>query len=314
MSDPHDHPAADLHVPVLLDAVIAHLRPQAGTRALDCTLGLGGHSAALLECGAEVVGIDRDGAARPLAEARLARFGTRFTLRPGTFADVAEAAVKAGERFDALLADIGVSSLQLDDGERGFSLRAKTAADMRMDRAHGETALELIDRLSESELADVIYRYGEERMSRRIARALKAARASGAASGEELAAVIRQVVPGHHPRHPASRTFQALRIAVNDELGQLERLLAVLPDLLTPVGRAAIISFHSLEDRLVKQALRAHKAAGRLGRIANRVVVATQSELDANPRAASAKLRWALKTDDRPAYHKADDDHEEDAE
>lgn len=307
----HDHPAADLHVPVLLDAVVEHLRPHAGTRALDCTLGLGGHSAALLERGADVVGVDRDGAARPLAEARLARFGARFTLRAGTFADVAEAAVKAGERFDAVLADIGVSSLQLDDGERGFSLRAKTAADMRMDRAHGETALELIDRLAESDLADVIYKYGEERLSRRIARALKNARANGATSGEELAAVIRQVVPGHQPRHPASRTFQALRIAVNDELGQLERLLAVLPDLLTTAGRAAIISFHSLEDRLVKQALRAHQAAGRLGRIANRVVVATQAELDANPRAASAKLRWALKTDDRPAYHKADDERDD---
>jgi 16S rRNA (cytosine1402-N4)-methyltransferase len=310
MSDPHDH-AADLHVPVLLDAVIAHLRPHAGCRALDCTLGLGGHSAALLERGAQVVGIDRDGAARPLAEARLGRYGARFSLRAGTFAELAEAAVKAGERFDAVLADIGVSSLQLDDGERGFSLRSTVAADMRMDRAHGETALDLIDRLSESELADVIYRYGEERLSRRIARALKAARAAGVTTGEGLAAAIRQVVPGHQPRHPALRTFQALRIAVNDELGQLERLLAVLPELLTPAGRAVVISFHSLEDRLVKQALRAHHAAGRLGRVANRVVTASESELAANPRAGSAKLRWALKTDDRPAYRKADDEHDD---
>jgi 16S rRNA (cytosine1402-N4)-methyltransferase len=310
MSD-HDHPAADLHVPVLLDAVVEHLRPQAGVRALDCTLGLGGHSAALLERGADVVGIDRDGAARPLAAGRLARFGARFTLRAGTFADVAEAAMKAGERFDAVLADLGVSSLQLDDRERGFSLKSAVTADMRMDREHGETALDLIDRLGESELADVIYKYGEERLSRRIAKALKAARADGVATGEELAAVIRKVVPGHQPRHPASRTFQALRIAVNDELGQLERLLAILPELLTANGRAAIISFHSLEDRLVKQTLRAQQKSGRLGRVANRVVVATQAELDANPRAGSAKLRWALKTDDRPAYRKADDDADE---
>jgi 16S rRNA (cytosine1402-N4)-methyltransferase len=314
----HDHPAADLHVPVLLDAVVEHLRPQAGTRALDCTLGLGGHSAALLERGADVVGVDRDAAARPLAAGRLARFGTHFTLRAGTFADVAEAAVKAGERFDAVLADLGVSSLQLDDRERGFSLKSAVTADMRMDREHGETALDLIDRLDEFALADVIYKYGEERLSRRIARALKAARAAGVSTGEELALVIRKVVPGHQPRHPAGRTFQALRIAVNDELGQLERLLAILPELLTPAGRAAIISFHSLEDRLVKQALRAHVSAGRLGRVANRVVIATQGELDANPRASSAKMRWALKTDDRPAYHKADDtdadrDDEEDA-
>jgi 16S rRNA (cytosine1402-N4)-methyltransferase len=315
MSD-HDHPAADLHVPVLLDAVVEHLRPQAGVRALDCTLGLGGHSAALLERGAEVVGVDRDGAARPLATQRLTRFGARFSLRAGTFADVAEAAVKAGEHFDAVLADLGVSSLQLDDRERGFSLKSAVTADMRMDRDHGETALDLIDRLSESELADVIYKYGEERLSRRIAKAIKAARVEGVATGEELAAVIRKVVPGHQPRHPASRTFQALRIAVNDELGQLERLLAILPSLLTERGRAAIISFHSLEDRLVKQALRAHQSAGRLGRVANRVVVATAAELEANPRAASAKLRWALKTDDRPVYRKADDeidDQEEDA-
>jgi len=318
----HDHPAADLHVPVLLDAVVEHLRPQAGLRVLDCTLGMGGHSAALLARGAAVVGVDRDGAARALATGRLAGFAGTFELRAGTFADVAEAAVKAGEHFDAVLADLGVSSLQLDDRERGFSLKSTVTADMRMDREHGETALGLIDRLDESDLADVIYKYGEERLSRRIARALKAARAEGVSTGEELALVIRKVVPGHQPRHPAGRTFQALRIAVNDELGQLERLLAILPELLTPAGRAAIISFHSLEDRLVKQALRAHASAGRLGRVANRVVIATQSELDANPRASSAKLRWALKTDDRPDYHKADEaaeaaetehDNEEDA-
>ena len=230
----HDRPAADLHVPVLLDAVVEHLRPHAGMRALDCTLGMGGHSAALLTRGATVVGVDRDGAARALATGRLAGFSETFALRAGTFADVAEAAVKAGERFDAVLADLGVSSLQLDDRERGFSLKSAVTADMRMDRENGETALDLIDRLAESDLADVIYKYGEERLSRRIARALKAARAEGVSTGEELALVIRKVVPGHQPRHPAGRTFQALRIAVNDELGQLERLLAILPDLLTP--------------------------------------------------------------------------------
>lgn len=311
MNDSHDHPAADLHVPVLLDAVVEHLRPRGGTRMLDCTLGMGGHSAALIARGAAVVGIDRDDAARSLARDRLSRAGSSFELRAGTFADVAEAAVKAGEHFDGVLADLGVSSLQLDDSARGFSMRSTMVADMRMDRAHGESAIELIDRLDEFELADVIYKYGEERLSRRIARALKAARSEGMSTGEEIAAIVRKVVPGHHPRHPATRTFQALRIAVNDELGQLERLLKIVPDLLTPSGRAAIICFHSLEDRLVKQALRAHRVAGRLGQVANRVVTATPAELDANPRAGSAKLRWATKTDERPAYHKADD-HDDD--
>jgi 16S rRNA (cytosine1402-N4)-methyltransferase len=308
MTDTHDHPAADLHVPVLLDTVVEQLRPRAGLRMLDCTLGMGGHSAALLARGASVVGVDRDGAARALAAGRLLGAGERFELRAGTFADVAEAAVKAGEHFDGVLADLGVSSLQLDDGERGFSMRSPVLADMRMDRANGETAIELIDRLDEYALADVIYKYGEERLSRRIARALKLARSEGVATGEELAAVVRKVVPGHHPRHPATRTFQALRIAVNDELGQLERLLALLPELLTPVGRVVIMSFHSLEDRLVKQALRAHREAGRLGAVANRVMTATDAELAANPRAGAAKLRWAAKIDDRPAYYKADDD------
>ena len=307
MTDAHDHPAADLHVPVLLATVVEQLRPRVGLRMLDCTLGMGGHSAALLAGGASVVGVDRDGAARSLAAGRLLGAGERFELRAGTFADVAEAAVKAGEHFDGVLADLGVSSLQLDDGERGFSMRSPVLADMRMDRASGETAIELIDRLDENALADVIYKYGEERLSRRIARALKIARSEGVATGEELAAVVRKAVPGHHPRHPAARTFQALRIAVNDELGQLERLLALLPDLLTPVGRAVIISFHSLEDRLVKQAFRAHREADRLGAVANRVMTATDAELAANPRAGAAKLRWASKVDDRPTYYKADD-------
>ena len=307
MTDAHDHPAADLHVPVLLATVVEQLRPRVGLRMLDCTLGMGGHSAALLAGGASVVGVDRDGAARSLAAGRLLGAGERFELRAGTFADVAEAAVKAGEHFDGVLADLGVSSLQLDDGERGFSMRSLVLADMRMDRASGETAIELIDRLDENALADVIYKYGEERLSRRIARALKIARSEGVATGEELAAVVRKAVPGHHPRHPAARTFQALRIAVNDELGQLERLLALLPDLLTPAGRAVIISFHSLEDRLVKQAFRAHREAGRLGAVANRVMTATDAELAANPRAGAAKLRWASKVDDRPTYYKADD-------
>jgi 16S rRNA (cytosine1402-N4)-methyltransferase len=285
---------ADLHRPVLLDEVVERLRPAPGRRMLDCTLGLGGHSEALLERGAEVMGVDRDGAARVLAAGRLARFGARFMVCPGTFAEVVEALVEKKERFDGVVADLGVSSMQLDDESRGFSLRSASPADMRMGDGCGENALGLIDRLDELELADVIYRYGEERLSRRIARALKRARAAGnCATGVELAAVVRRAVPGHAPRHPAVRTFQALRIAVNDELGQLDRLLARLPRLLRPAGRAVVISFHSLEDRAVKQAFRAQLAAGAFAAVSRRVITAGDDEIQANPRAASAKLRWA---------------------
>jgi 16S rRNA (cytosine1402-N4)-methyltransferase len=284
------------HVPVLLDAVVEHLRPTPGSRVLDCTCGLGGHSEALLLRGCLVQGVDRDAQARELACRRLAPFQDRFSVRGGTFAAAAAAFIAAGERFDAVLADLGVSSMQLDDEARGFSWRTARRTDMRMGDDCPADALELIDRLEEDALADIIYRYGEERLSRRIARALKRARAEGAESGQQLAETIRAVVPGHQPRHPAIRTFQALRIAVNDELGELERLLAILPDLLVPGGRAAVISFHSLEDRMVKQTFRAYRDAGRMDPIAKKPVIASEAEIAANPRASSAKLRWAVRS------------------
>jgi 16S rRNA (cytosine1402-N4)-methyltransferase len=284
--------ASARHVPVLLEETLAALRPGPGRRVLDCTLGLGGHAAALVAAGATVVGVERDPAARALAHARL---GDAVAIRAATFADAVEAAVAAGETFDALLADLGVSSLQLDDAGRGFSFRADARADMRMGDGCPEDAVGLIDRLDETELADVIYRYGEERLSRVIARALKWARAEGQTSAADLAAAIRRVVRGHTQSHPAVRTFQALRIAVNDELGQLDRLLAALPAVLAPGGRAAVITFHSLEDRAVKLALRAHVAAGHLTDAAKRVVVPGEAEVAANPRAGSAKLRWAVR-------------------
>jgi 16S rRNA (cytosine1402-N4)-methyltransferase len=293
MNDPEAERAANSHIPVLLDAVVEHLRPGPGMRMLDCTLGMGGHSAALLAAGAAVVGIERDPQARQLASARLSAF-SQWELRAGSFADVVETAVNNQQQFDGVLADLGVSSLQLDDVQRGFSLRSTEPLDMRMDTNSGSTALELIDSLSADELANIIYRYGEERLSRPIARAIKQARSEGQQSGEEIAAVIRQTVRGHQQRHPALRTFQALRIAVNDELGQLERLLAALPRLLTAGGRAVIISFHSLEDRLVKQSFRAYKAQNIFSESANRVVIASDAEIAANTRAASAKLRWAI--------------------
>jgi len=274
--------------------VLEHLRLSPGARVLDCTLGLGGHAEAMLDAGAHVVGVDRDPRARTLATARLARFGDRFAATGGTYAEAVERCAAEGERFAGVLADLGVSSLQLDDPSRGFGIAADAAADMRMGEGCPETALDLIDRLSEDELADVIFQYGEDRLSRRIARAIKREREAGRIErAVDLAAVIRSAVPGHQPRHPALRTFQALRIVVNDELGQLARLLARLPEVLAPAGRAVVISFHSLEDRAVKESFRDARRAGVYADAARRVVTASDSELAINRRSASAKLRWA---------------------
>jgi len=286
--------AGRLHQPVLLAEVLAHLRVAPGARVLDCTLGMGGHAEAILEAGASVLGIDRDPRARALASARLARFGGRFTVSGGTYAETVERCAGDGERFAGVLADLGVSSLQLDDPARGFGIAADAAADMRMGEGCPETALDLIDRLSEEELADVIYTYGEDRLSRRIARAIKREREAGRVErAADLAAVVRSAVPGHQPRHPALRTFQALRIVVNDELGQLDRLLARLPEVLIPTGRAVVISFHSLEDRAVKESFRDARRAGIYADAARKVVTATDAELAINRRSGSAKLRWA---------------------
>lgn len=297
MPDPGNEGAQEagrLHRPVLLAEVLEHLRLAPGARVLDCTLGLGGHAEAILDAGASVVGVDRDPRARELAQARLARFGERFTATGGTYAEAVERCAAAGERFAGVLADLGVSSLQLDDPARGFGIAADAAADMRMGEGCPETALDLIDRLSEDELADVIYTYGEDRLSRRIARAIKRERALGRVErAADLAAVVRSAVPGHQPRHPALRTFQALRIVVNDELGQLERLLARLPEVLAPGGRAVVISFHSLEDRAVKESFRDARRAGAYADAARKVVTASPAELAVNRRSASAKLRWA---------------------
>lgn len=291
-----------IHQPVLLAETLEHLAPAPGRRYLDCTLGLGGHAEALLEAGASVLGVDRDPAARARALARLARFGAALEVRGGTFAQAAAELAAAGPAFDGVLADLGVSSLQLDDVARGFSLRSTERLDMRMGEGAALDALALIDSLPEDALADVIYTFGEERLSRRIARALKTARAQGRLeSGAELADAVRRVVPGHARRHPALRTFQALRIAVNDELGELARLLPTLPQLLRAGGIAVIISFHSLEDRAVKQAFRAGLADGVYARVAKRVIEASDAEVAANPRARPAKLRWAVRAESRPA-------------
>lgn len=283
------------------------LDPREGRVIVDGTLGGGGHSEALLERGATVVGIDRDPVARAAASARLERFGARFRAVAGRFGDVA--ALVDGP-VDGFLLDLGVSSPQFDTAARGFSFQHDGPLDMRMGDS-GESAAELIARVSERELADLIYELGEERFSRPIARELKARapKTTFEAVDAVKAAVPRKAWP--KDIHVATRTFQALRLAVNDELGELDRALAALPGLLTPGGRAAIISFHSLEDRKVKQAFRAlcGEAPDDLPRglpvqreqradfiaLTKKPLTASDDEVSNNPRARSARLRGVEK-------------------
>jgi 16S rRNA (cytosine1402-N4)-methyltransferase len=262
---------------------------------IDCTLGGGGHSALLLEAHPDwqLIGLDQDPTARAAAAAQLASYGDRVRIEAANFGAWSP---PADLRAVAVLADLGVSSPQLDRAERGFSFRAEGPIDMRMNPEAGETAAELLDRLEEGALADVLFQFGEERLSRRIARRLVAEREAkpwGERSTSELAYAVAGCYPPKARRgriHPATRSFQALRIAVNDELRALERLLRHAPDWLVPGGLLAIISFHSLEDRLVKQAF---LADGRLERITRRPLVADPAEAEANPRSRSAKLRLA---------------------
>jgi len=262
---------------------------------IDCTLGGGGHSALLLEAHPnwQLIGLDQDPTARAAAAAQLASYGDRVRIEAANFGAWSP---PADLRAVAVLADLGVSSPQLDRAERGFSFRAEGPIDMRMNSEAGETAAELLDRLEEGALADVLFQFGDERLSRRIARRLVAEREAkpwGERSTSELAYAMAGCYPPKARRgriHPATRSFQALRIAVNDELGCLERLLQRAPDWLLPGGVLAIISFHSLEDRLVK---RAFLGDARLERITRRPVVADAAEAEANPRSRSAKLRLA---------------------
>ena len=262
-------------------------------RLIDCTLGGGGHSALLLAAHPflEVVGLDQDPTARAAAAARLASWGERARILACNFA-----AFNPEGLVQGVLADLGVSSPQLDRPERGFSFRDDGPIDMRMNPDTGDTAAELLDRLEESALADLLYELGEERLSRRIARRLVAERTIRPWR-ERGTAELAYVIAGCHPPkarrgrlHAATRSFQALRIAVNDELGALERLLERAPDWLAPGGLLAIISFHSLEDRRVK---RAFLEDPRLERLSRKPITAAEAELEANPRSRSAKLRLA---------------------
>ncbi|HKF02322.1 MAG TPA: 16S rRNA (cytosine(1402)-N(4))-methyltransferase RsmH [Candidatus Sulfotelmatobacter sp.] len=304
------------HVPVLLKEAIDFLNVRRGGTYIDATVGLGGHSyeiAKRLGAPGHLIGLDKDPAALKIAAVRLSAFGFRdesapraesrepkadwpeITLLNRSFAEIAKGQDAAS--VDGILADIGVSSLQLDDAARGFSFQAEGPLDMRMDPHSERTAEQVVNHLDERQLADVIYEFGEERRSRRIARAICRSRPihTTAQLADVISAAARPMNRGDRI-HPATRTFQALRIFVNRELDDLKALLAAAPQILKPGGRVVIISFHSLEDRIVKDAFREGAAHGKdmVYRIlTKKPVTASEEESDRNPRARSAKLRAA---------------------
>lgn len=301
-----------MHQSVLSQEVLDALAPQAGGRYIDATVGAGGHSAAILQASSpdgRLLGLDQDPAALEVAAGRLAPFGERATLVRANFRTLGEVAREHGfDRVDGILLDLGYSSLQMEDPTRGFSFTAEAPLDMRLDPDAPTTAANLVNRLSERELVDLIFEYGEERQARRIARAIVAERPIHTA--RELGDLIVRVVGRRRGEriHPATRTFQALRIAVNDELGALEEVLPQAVALLRPGGRLAVISFHSLEDRIVKNFFRreatdclcppqilfcecGHRATLKV--ITRKPVRPAEAEIRANPRARSAKLRVA---------------------
>jgi len=287
-------PTVEPHATVMRGEAVESLSPSFGKVFVDATLGAGGHTEAILEIeGTRVIGLDRDERALAHATERLARFGDRFRPRRSRFSQIREALTLEGvSKVDGIVADIGLSSIQLDDASRGMSFRREGPLDMRMDPSSGETALDVIERLSDDELANVIYRYGEERRSRRVARCIKQALEAGklTTTTDLRRAVIRAVGPSRaRGVDPATRTFQALRIAVNDELGELESLLANAHSVMAPDAVLVIISFHSLEDRLVKRAFREPPWSP----LTKKPRTPGDAEIEENPRARSAKLRAA---------------------
>ena len=306
------------HLPVLASEAIALLQPRTGGSIADCTVGGGGHAERLLEAtspGGRLLGIDADRAAISEASRTLARFGERAVLRHANFSEIFDVATREGfVPLDGALFDLGLSSYQLSDPARGFSFTSSATPDMRFDAEQGESALDLVARSTERDLAEVIATYGEERHARRIAKAIVAARDAGRlVTAADLAAAVARAVPsagGRSRIHPATRTFQALRIAVNRELDVLTAGLAGALAALRPGGRVVVISYHSLEDRIVKRFIAresrdcieeplppactcGHRA--QLRSVTKGVVTPTQAEIEANPRARSAKLRAAEK-------------------
>jgi 16S rRNA (cytosine1402-N4)-methyltransferase len=296
------------HVPVLLAEVLAALSPLPGATILDGTFGAGGYSRALLEAGASVVAIDRDPSVVPYANALKAEFASRFTFVAGTFAELDRLAPGP---VDGVVLDIGVSSMQLDQAERGFSFMREGPLDMRM-AGEGDSAADIVNSLDEADLANLLFAYGEERKSRRIAHSIVAARtAQPITTTTELARLIERAI-GRKPgdAHPATRSFQALRIAVNDEFGQLVEGLFASERLLGEGGRLAVVTFHSLEDRVVKRFLDPEKGAPTQSRhlpeaVAEprrwvdvaKAVKPSNAETARNPRARSAILRSARRSD-----------------
>jgi len=301
------------HQSVLYNEVLTALKPQSGKRYLDGTLGAGGHALGILEASSpagELLGLDIDPEAIKIAQTRLEKYSTRAQVRKGSYLDAKSEIVELGwSKVDGIVLDLGVSSMQIDQSKRGFSFQKEGDLDMRFDPTKGLTAADLVNTLDEKELADIIWRYGEERYSRRIATAIVGNRPINRT--EQLAGLVRKVVGGSKSRiDPATRTFQALRIAVNKELLTLEKALPELANILDKGGRIAIISFHSLEDRIVKSFFRrestdcicppeqpictcGHKAS--LQVITPHPIQATEAELVSNARSRSAKLRVAQK-------------------
>jgi 16S rRNA (cytosine1402-N4)-methyltransferase len=298
--------AENLHKSVLLAECLQYLLPKKNGVFIDATLGMGGHTEAILQKKAKVIGIDQDSEAIELAKVRLASFGDNFRVVKANFSEIKQA---TDEKVDGILADLGVSSLQFDSETRGFSFRFDAPLDMRMDaNSEDETAAELLERLSEFDIAKIIYEYGEEKFSRKIARRIVEKRESGEPikTTKELANLVAKSVYTKEKIHPATRTFQALRIAVNHELDILQQFINDSVDILKPNGRLAIISFHSLEDRIIKQTFQ--KLSGKcfcpprfpqcvcgankqVEILTRKPIVPSELEINENPRARSAKLR-----------------------
>jgi 16S rRNA (cytosine1402-N4)-methyltransferase len=308
------HNSEEFHLPVLPEEVIRGLQPRSGRFYVDATVGLGGHALAILEaCSPKgmLLGLDQDAEALRIASGRLSRYAGRYEVVHSNFSELKEiAAARRIEECDGILVDLGVSSLQLDSAERGFSFQKDGPLDMRMDRELPLTADEIVNYYNEKDLANLIYQFGEEPLSRKIARSIVKARPLH--STQELASVIARTAQPRGARriHPATRTFQALRIHVNDELNRLAQFLQVAAQLLISGGRILVISFHSLEDRIVKETFRTlsndcvcppglpqclcgHKRVLRL--LTRKPIVPSPEEVERNPRARSAKLRIAEK-------------------
>jgi 16S rRNA (cytosine1402-N4)-methyltransferase len=312
-------PPVARHIPVLLNEVVDALQPRDGGRYVDGTFGAGGYTTAMLDrAQCEVIAIDRDPDAIAAGREIARRYAPRLRLIEGRFGDMAELlSAEKIEEVDGVALDLGVSSMQFDQAERGFSFRGDGPLDMRMEK-NGPSAADLVNGADERELADIFWRYGEERRSRRVAHAIvERRREKKFETTGELAEIVRRAVgpSAKDESDPATRSFQALRIAVNDELGELERGLVAAEQVLAPGGRLAVVSFHSLEDRAVKEFVRARSGrapapsrhapprdkapVASFNEITRRPVVPGEAELSANPRARSARLRVAEKISSR---------------